>query len=151
MSKILNIDDMLDIAVADGSPLMQALVTMCEASATALAEAIGAKFDIWVGEATHEGGFGGLCATFQPNTPEQACPKEIDEGDPGGEWIHPDTEAELDAEMAELVKAEKLHRESVSTKPSWCGEVIAGASEDDDPNPIRCEEGGPRCADCQAD
>lgn len=107
MGKILNLDDMLDIAETDGSELMLALVAACEASATALTEAIAAKFEITTNGkgAKFESGFGGLCGVFEPAFKGQECPQEIESGDPGGEFLHPEEESELEAAVAEMREA----------------------------------------------
>lgn len=84
MSKILNIDDMLDIGSQNLE--MTELVEAVEAAATALAKGIAKRLDIEHGEATYESGFGGLCANFKPKYEGQECPTIIDEGDPEGDW-----------------------------------------------------------------
>jgi hypothetical protein len=87
MSKILDVNDMLDAAEDCELPERESLQTALELAANDLACALATHLDITMGqEAQYERGFGGLCASFEPRFPKQACPDAIDAGDPSGEW-----------------------------------------------------------------
>lgn len=91
MAKVLNTDDLLEIAsgINDGNPIPgteEAYQGVIDAVDT-LAEALAKHFDIVKGETDFEGkAFAGLCTCFSPKTPDQPCPEPIHEGDPGGDW-----------------------------------------------------------------
>ena len=87
MSKILNIDDMLEAARELQIPDYDARVEQAEAAAGAIGASIATALGIHFEPATWEGkAFGGLCMTFRPAIEGQACPEVIDQGDPSGDW-----------------------------------------------------------------
>ena len=84
--KILSIDNMLEAAQDSNLPDLDAATQEIETAATNLAERLAKHLDINAGAADYERGFGGCCATFSAKTPDQPCPKVIEDGDPGGDW-----------------------------------------------------------------
>lgn len=88
MSKILNVDEMLEAAENSKMPGIEGHIDALEAAATALASDLAKHLKIEMrqpAEAMGEG-FGGLCASFGPSKKQQKCPKVIDERDRGGDW-----------------------------------------------------------------
>jgi len=87
MSKILNIDDMLEVAHELELPNYDALVAQAEAAAGEIGAAIATALGINFEPASWEGKpFGGLCMTFRPAIQGQECPELIDQSDSSGEW-----------------------------------------------------------------
>lgn len=87
MSKILNLDDMIEIARDLDLPSYDALVGQAEEAAGAVAAAIASALGVNFEPATWEGAaFGGLCSTFRPAVEGQECPDAIQQGDSSGEW-----------------------------------------------------------------
>jgi len=87
MSKILNIDDMLEAAQKSNMPNYDSHVRNLEFVATRLARALAKHLKITCNTADWQGKeFGGIAAPFKPSFKGQKCPKVIHEGDPGGDW-----------------------------------------------------------------
>lgn len=91
MAKILNTDDLLEIATDPNEgksiPGTEDAVQGVIDAVDLLAQKLADHYGINKGETTWEGkAFAGLCACFSPKTPDQPCPEPIHEGDPGGDW-----------------------------------------------------------------
>ena len=89
MSKVLNIDDMLEVALDTNLPGSAVMVRRFEKLATGLQKRIAKHLKVTANPlgATWEGkAFAGLCASFTPAAPDQTCPEVLDEADPGGDW-----------------------------------------------------------------
>lgn len=87
MAKIINLEEMLEIACDLKLPGYESLVLQAEAVASAVAESIATMLCVKAGPATWEGkAFAGLCARFHPAFISQACPTEIDQADSDGDW-----------------------------------------------------------------
>lgn len=87
MTKILSLEDMLEIACDLKLPGYESLVLEAEAVASAVAESIAIRLGVDSGPAAWEGkAFAGLCARFHPSFGGQACPTEIDQADSDGDW-----------------------------------------------------------------
>ena len=87
MGKVLNVNDMLELAEEQRIPGHEKLIAKMEKVATELADAIAAHYGIAVTDDTDfQNGFGGLCATFVSAKKGQRCPKAIHEKDEGGDW-----------------------------------------------------------------
>jgi hypothetical protein len=90
MSKVLNVDDMLEVATQDNVKSAAYYVARFETLATNLAREIAKHHGIKIHPlgATWEGAaLAGLCASFQPRKgSKKPCPPSIDHADPGGDW-----------------------------------------------------------------
>ncbi|MEN5278093.1 hypothetical protein ABE527_14210 [Brucella sp. TWI432] len=91
MSKVLKIDEMLEVLDDIDHPLASDFIGKVEALGNEIAETIAQALDVSFGPATFEGSdFGGTCATFKPKYKGQLCPDAIDTQDMGGEWEEED-------------------------------------------------------------
>lgn len=87
MAKILNIDDMLEIASEIPLPDYEDHKAAIEMAATALARALAKHYGISTTFADFQGkAFAGTCAPFWGRYDGQPCPEPIDEADEGGDW-----------------------------------------------------------------
>jgi hypothetical protein len=86
MTKLLTVDEMLDVlAVVDPATYGQG-VAVLEALGTMLANRIGEKLGVGNGPANKEhSAFAGTCAGFWPASEGQECPSPLNEYDPT-EW-----------------------------------------------------------------
>ena len=87
MAKIFNLDEMLDI-INDfnkelGSSFSNKMINLGDEMAAKIAE----KYNVQTGCTTSEGpAFGGTCASFSPNTPDQEMPDIFNDYDCGADW-----------------------------------------------------------------
>lgn len=103
MTKLLKLDEMLDVAQGIGLVTFDGYRASIEAIASSLATEIARELDIDCGKATFEGtAFAGTCAPFYPKIAGQECPAPIDAFDPYEPFL---TEAEEAEEMRSLRKA----------------------------------------------
>lgn len=87
MSKILDVNNMLDAASDSKMPDLESHINALEYAATNLAHALAKHLRVRLKEdATYQQGFAGLCASFGPAKKNQKCPPVLDEHDEGGEW-----------------------------------------------------------------
>jgi len=86
MSKILDINNMLDAAADCELPELNRLLLSLEKEVDSLGDALAAHFDIVYRGSSYEQGFGGMCGSFHPRHVNQECPDVIRTGDPGGDW-----------------------------------------------------------------
>lgn len=86
--KILTIDDMLAAAEDTEMPDHDQQLAALERQATEFAEHLARHLGVGVDPmgATYERFCCGICATFVPKNPDQACPEILEELDPGGDW-----------------------------------------------------------------
>jgi len=87
VSKILNIDQMLNAAEDAGLPSFQLRTRQAEMVAESLGRDLAEFLDIKAGRA--EWAFGILAVDFDPKYRSQECPLVIHKGDPGGDWDAP--------------------------------------------------------------
>lgn len=87
MAKILNLDDMLELAseVLPEAEFEQHVFAI-ESAATALAGHLARHFNLRTTHADFQAGFGGLCAPFWPSSPDQRCPEVLHQYDEGGDF-----------------------------------------------------------------
>lgn len=87
MSKILNINDILEAVIDAKLPSCDLRRRQLEWLTQSIANDLAAAFNIEAGPASWRGNdFGGLCADFVPKFLGQPCPKVIEDGDPEGDW-----------------------------------------------------------------
>jgi hypothetical protein len=86
MSKILDVNELLELAIACELPSCEEQVSAMEAAATALTEALADHLGINHTGANFEPGFGGLCGVFQPKYKGQPMPPAMEDFDTGGDW-----------------------------------------------------------------
>lgn len=88
MSKLLNVDDMLEAARDAKLPTYNLRRRQIEAVAQFLGDDLAEFLDIAIaGKAEWQSGdFVGLFVSFGPKFKSQPCPSVIDENDPEGEW-----------------------------------------------------------------
>lgn len=87
MTKLLNLDEMLDCAKEIGLPDADMWAGQLEAIGSTMAAAIADKLGVIAGDASPEGvAFAGTCAPFNPAFEGQPCPDALDQFDPGGDW-----------------------------------------------------------------
>lgn len=86
MSKLLNLDEMLECAERLNLPQSAKWKADLEQLGTTMAAAIADKLGVKAGDAHSEGpAFAGTCAGFFPATKGQECPSPLDEYD-ATEW-----------------------------------------------------------------
>jgi hypothetical protein len=101
MTKLLNLDEMLDCAKEIGLPQADAWAGELETIGSTMAAAIADKLGVVAGDATAEGvAFAGTCAPFNPAFEGQPCPDALDQFDPEGDWGAWDATNEGDSENA---------------------------------------------------
>ncbi len=87
MTKLLNLDEMLDCAKEIGLADADTWAGQLEAIGSTMAAAIADKLGVIAGDAAAEGvAFAGTCAPFNPAFKEQLCPDALDQFDPEGDW-----------------------------------------------------------------
>lgn len=86
MSRVLDVNELLDLAADAKLPNLSAHVTAMEAATTLLTAAIAEHLGIAHTGANWEPGFGGLCGVFQPKEEGQPLPAVMEEYDTGGDW-----------------------------------------------------------------
>ncbi len=86
MTKILDINNMLDAAENSKLPRFKEHLAALEAVAALLANDLAQHLDIVTEPGGYEQGCGGLCCNFYAKHEGQPCPEVIDEGDVGGDW-----------------------------------------------------------------
>lgn len=87
MTKLLNLDEMLDCAKEIGLPDADMWAGQLEAIGSTMAAGIADKLGVIAGDATAEGvAFAGTCAPFNPAFEGQPCPDDLDRFDPEGDW-----------------------------------------------------------------
>jgi hypothetical protein len=90
MTKLLTLDEMLEVLIAIGHPAADALQTATEGLATAMAQMIARDLDVAAGAASFRGtAFAGTCAPFRPSFRGQPCPESLTHYD-SGEWDEPE-------------------------------------------------------------
>jgi hypothetical protein len=86
MSKLLNVDEMLEAATLSNMPGAADLVALVEDFATELAARLGDHLGVDVGDAHHEPmAFGGTCAAFYAKHGNHVCPEALRDLD-ASEW-----------------------------------------------------------------
>jgi len=87
MSKILSIDDLLEISQTLNLPNFDELKTKIEVATNELAMNIAATLGVNAEESCWHGkAFGGLTAIIRPSYEGQECPELIHEADVDGDW-----------------------------------------------------------------
>ncbi len=86
MSKILDVNELLELAEDIKLPGLDELLANIEAAAENLTEAIAKHLDIRHTGADFERGFGGLCGVFKPKHEGQPMPEAMEEYDTEGDW-----------------------------------------------------------------
>jgi hypothetical protein len=87
MSKILSVDDLLEIAQTLNLPNFDELKTRLELAADELAINVAASLGIHSESSSWQGkAFAGLTTTFRPSFEGQECPSLIHEADESGDW-----------------------------------------------------------------
>lgn len=86
MTKLLTLDEMIEVLITIGHPAADALRTATEGLASAMAQMIARDLDVAAGAASFRGtAFAGTCASFTPRFPGQPCPEPLSRYD-SGEW-----------------------------------------------------------------
>lgn len=86
MAKILNINELLNVAIELKLPEADSLVRAAESVAHLAGMAIASHLEIDHDDAEHVPGFGGTCVVFLPRHEGQVCPAIIHDCDPSGEF-----------------------------------------------------------------
>lgn len=87
MSKVLNVNDMLEIVEEENLEHLNHHMAALEKAAEALGRDLAIHYGIKVVECDgFLNGMGGLCISFGPDREGQPCPEPINEKDTGGEW-----------------------------------------------------------------
>lgn len=87
MTKLLNLDEMLECAKGIGLPDADMWAGQLESIGSTMAAAIADKLGVIAGDASAEGlAFAGTCAPFNPAFERQPCPDALDQFDPEGDW-----------------------------------------------------------------
>lgn len=87
MSKILNADELMTVLFDVDPQGARLLISRVEFAVTQVAMAVARKLGVQCTAASWEGAeFAGLAASFYPAQPGQACPRTLDQRDPGGDW-----------------------------------------------------------------
>jgi hypothetical protein len=86
MSKILDVNELLDLAQDIDLPHFEHHMQRLEEGARMLTAAIADHLDIAHTGADWERGFGGLCGVFKPKEEGQPMPEAMKEYDTGGDW-----------------------------------------------------------------
>ena len=87
MTKLLNLDEMLDCAREIGLPEADVWAGQLEAIGSTMAACIADKLGVIAGDASAEGvAFAGTCAPFNPAFDDQPCPEALEMFDPEGDW-----------------------------------------------------------------
>ncbi|WP_262267102.1 MULTISPECIES: hypothetical protein [Microvirga] len=101
MTKLLNLDEMLDCAKEIGLPQADIWAGELETIGSTMAAAIADKLGVIAGDASAEGvAFAGTCAPFNPAFEGQPCPDALDQFDPDGDWSTGGATDEGDGENA---------------------------------------------------
>lgn len=84
MSKVLKIDEMLEVLNEIGHPQAADFVAQVEILGDSIAQAIADALNVNHGPSAFD--MGETCAAFTPKFRGQRCPEAIDTKDAGGEW-----------------------------------------------------------------
>jgi hypothetical protein len=86
MTKLLTLDEMLEILLTLKHPAASACQIALEAIGSAMARRIARELQVDAGSATFQGtAFAGTCAAFRPSFPGQPCPPTLADYD-ATEW-----------------------------------------------------------------
>lgn len=88
MSKVLKIDEMLEVLNEINHPQAADFISQVETIGGSLAQAIAEALNVIHGRASFD--LGETCATFKPKFKGQPCPDALDLRDLGGEWEEED-------------------------------------------------------------
>lgn len=86
MARILDVNELLDLAKDIDLPDFDKHVSLMEQAAEVLTAAIADHLGIAHTGANWEPGFGGLCGVFEPKEDDQPLPEALKEYDTGGDW-----------------------------------------------------------------